>query len=150
MLAGDRRRHATSEGEFSRVRDARNVPKPVQQPRVPIMVGGNGPNVTWRLAARHADELNLDGMTPDEVEAALPTIRQRCEEIGRYPATLKVSVHLWAEDIAEPGQERVDRLGGYQALGVARAIGLIQATATDDEALPRFVDDAKAAGLALG
>ncbi len=42
--------------------NARNVPKPIQQPRVPIMVGGNGPNVTWRLAARHADELNLDGL----------------------------------------------------------------------------------------
>ena len=50
----------------------------VQQPRVPIMVGGNGPNVTWRLAARYADELNLDGMTPAEVRAALPTIRRRC------------------------------------------------------------------------
>jgi hypothetical protein len=33
------------------------------------MVGGNGPNVTWRLAARYADELNLDGMTPTEVRA---------------------------------------------------------------------------------
>jgi len=39
-------------------------PKPLQQPRVPIMVGGNGPNVTWRLAARYADELNLDGLSP--------------------------------------------------------------------------------------
>ena len=64
MLAGDKHQHATFEGEHARVRDARNVPKPIQRPRVPIMVGGNGPNVTWRLAARHADELNLDGMEP--------------------------------------------------------------------------------------
>jgi F420-dependent oxidoreductase-like protein len=74
---------ATHIGEYASVEDAINVPEPVQRPRVPIMVGGNGPNVTWRLAARYADELNLDGMTPDEVAEALPTIRSRCEEIGR-------------------------------------------------------------------
>jgi hypothetical protein len=103
MLAGDKHQHATYEGEHSRVRNARNVPKPIQQPRVPIMVGGNGPNVTWRLAARHADELNLDGMEPEEVGDVLPTIRQRCEEIGRDPATLSVSIHMWAENIGRPG-----------------------------------------------
>ena len=70
------------------------------------MVGGNGPNVTWRLAARFADELNLDGLTPGEVVEALPVIAQRCEEIGRDPATLKVSVHTWYESpgVSTPGQ----------------------------------------------
>src|SRR4051812_23471728 len=149
MLAGDKHQHASYDGEHSHVRDARNIPKPIQQPRVPIMVGGNGPNVTWRLAARHADELNVDGLTPEEVEAALPTIRQRCEEIGRDPSTLRISIHMWAEEIATPGQERVDRLAGYAALGLHRAIGLVQAIANDDDALPSFVADARAAGLEL-
>ena len=54
-----------------------------------------GPNVTWRLAARLADELNLDGLSPAEVAEALPVIRSRCEEIDRDPATLPVSMHLW-------------------------------------------------------
>ena len=127
-----------------------NIPKPIQQPRVPIMVGGNGPNVTWRLAARHADELNLDGMAPEEVADVLPTIRPRCEEIGRDPATLTVSVHMWAESLGRGGQQLVDRLGGYRELGLSRAIGLVKATTTDDEALPRFVEDARAAGLTIG
>ena len=61
------------------------------------MVGGNGPDVTWRLAARFADELNLDGMTPPEVAEALPVIRARCEEIERDPDSLSVSVHTWRE-----------------------------------------------------
>jgi F420-dependent oxidoreductase-like protein len=149
MLQGDKHRHATFAGEHARVTNAINVPKPIQQPRVPIMIGGNGPNVTWRLAARYADELNVDGLEPQEVQAALPTIRQRCEEIGRDPATLTVSVHLWTEDIAAPGQQRVDKLGGYAALGVSRVMGLIKASATDDHALDRFVEDARAAGVAL-
>ena len=114
------------------------------------MVGGNGPNVTWRLAARHADELNLDGMEPEEVADVLPTIRQRCEEIGRDPATLTVSVHMWAESLGRGGQQLVDRLGGYRELGLSRAIGLVKATTTDDEALPRFVEDARAAGVTIG
>ena len=149
MLAGDRHQHATFDGRYGRVSDARNVPKPIQQPRVPIMVGGNGPNVTWRLAARYADELNLDGLTPDETAEALPTIRERCEEIGRDPSTLPVSVHLWGEDVADQGQERVDRLGAYRELGVSRVMTLLRATAREDEALVRLAEDARAAGVAF-
>jgi alkanesulfonate monooxygenase SsuD/methylene tetrahydromethanopterin reductase-like flavin-dependent oxidoreductase (luciferase family) len=40
MLSGDKHEHATFEGRYSSVTDAINVPKPIQQPRVPIMVGG--------------------------------------------------------------------------------------------------------------
>jgi F420-dependent oxidoreductase-like protein len=147
MLAGDRHRHATSEGRHSHVREAINVPKPIQRPRVPIMVGGNGPNVTWRLAARHADELNVDGMTPDEVRDALPVIRGRCEEIGRDPATLRVSVHIWTQDLGRPGPRRVDQLAGYREVGVDRVMGLDKRSATTDEALESLAEDARAAGL---
>ena len=115
-----------------------NVPKPIQRPRVPIMVGGNGPNVTWRLAARHADELNLDGMSPAEVAEAMPVIRARCEEIGRDPATLPVSVHIWWGDLDEAGAARVDLLAGHREAGVSRVMGLVQASATTDEAFTRW------------
>jgi F420-dependent oxidoreductase-like protein len=150
MLAGDKHQHATYEGRYTHVKDARNVPKPIQRPRVPIMVGGNGPNVTWRLAARLADELNVDGLSPAEVAEALPVIRGRCEEIGRDPATLPVSVHLWGEDIAEAGAARADRLAGYRDLGVSRVMGLVRACATTDEALESLIEDARAAGVEIG
>jgi F420-dependent oxidoreductase-like protein len=150
MLAGDKHQHATFEGTYSHVRDAINVPKPIQKPRVPIMVGGNGPNVTWRLAARHADELNLDGMSPADVAEALPVIRSRCEEIDRDPATLPISVHIWGQDIARSGSARVDRLAGFRELGVSRVMGLDRASAKTDEALESLVEDARAAGVDIG
>ena len=149
MLAGDKHQHASFDGEYSSVKNARNVPKPIQQPRVPIMVGGNGPNVTWRLAARFADELNVDGLTPDEVREALPTIRARCEEIDRDPTTLAISVHIWKETASIPGQRRVDLLGGYRELGVDRVMGLDEGSATADEALESFAEDARKAGVEL-
>jgi alkanesulfonate monooxygenase SsuD/methylene tetrahydromethanopterin reductase-like flavin-dependent oxidoreductase (luciferase family) len=147
MLAGDRHEHASFDGEYAQVKNARNVPKPIQQPRVPIMVGGNGPNVTWRLAARFADELNVDGMSPDEVAEALPVIRQRCEEVDRDPATLPVSVHSWWGDYNRAGSERVDRLAAFRELGVSRVMGLLQESAGSDEALESLVQDARAAGV---
>jgi F420-dependent oxidoreductase-like protein len=149
MLEGRRSDHATYEGTYASVRDAINVPKPLQQPRVPIMVGGNGPQVTWRLAARHADELNLDGMTPDELAEALPVIRSRCEEIGRDPDSLRISAHLWKGQ-HPAGQRRVDTLGRFRELGVYRTMELLHESATSDEALERYVEDARASGATLG
>jgi F420-dependent oxidoreductase-like protein len=146
MMSDDR---ATYAGKHLHIDGAINIPKPVQQPRIPIMVGGNGPNVTWRLAARYADELNLDGMTPDEVRDALPTIRARCEEIGRDPDTLSVSVHTWWEQITESGAERADMLAGYREAGVDRVIGLVRDSVDSDEALERWAADARAAGAEL-
>ncbi len=149
MLAGDKHRHATFEGRHSHVRGAINIPKPIQQPRVPIMVGGNGPNVTWRLAARHADELNLDGLTPNEVADALPVIRSRCEEIGRDPATLRVSVFVWSSHMSRTGAARVEMFGRYRELGVDRIMGMELASLRSDGALEAMAEDARTAGLEM-
>lgn len=151
MLEPGKHIHATYEGRYASVRDARNVPKPIQPGGMPIMVGGNGPNVTWRLAARYADELNLDGFSPEEVREALPTIRSRCEEIGRDPASLSVSVHAWwgMPDWREAGTARQQFLADYAALGVSRVIGLLQAFAASDDALESLMTDAREAGVEL-
>lgn len=149
MFDGDRSRHATYDGRYASVHDAVNVPKPIQRPRVPIMVGGNGPNVTWRLAARFADELNLDNMSPAELLGKLPVIHARCEEVNRDPATLRLSALVFWGDAAIPGQPRIDRLGAYRELGLSRVMALLQASADGDEALESFAVDAIAAGCEL-
>jgi F420-dependent oxidoreductase-like protein len=145
MLAPGR---ATYEGGHAHVRDAIHEPKGLQEPRIPIVVGGNGPKVTWRLAARFADELNLDTLTPAEIEAALPIIASRCQEIGREPSTLRVSVHIWgAAGDVRPGAERRQRLRDYASLGLSRAIVQGFAAAADPHALDSLVEDCVAVGF---
>ena len=150
-LEPGRTTHATYEGEYHSVRNAINLPKPIQETGMPIMVGGNGPNVTWRLAARYADELNLDGSSPDEVRDALPVIRSRCEEIGRDPDSLTVSVHVWRElpEWSNPGPARQALMSAYAELGVSRVMGLLHASVAGDDALEELAADARAAGVEL-
>jgi F420-dependent oxidoreductase-like protein len=141
---------ATYVGPTAAVHGAINVPRGVQQPRIPILVGGNGPNRTWRLAARYADELNLDWLSPEDVAAARPVIDSRCEEIARDPGTLRLSVNIGRSESAIEGEPRVDLLGRYADAGVDRVMTLIRASADDDEALERFAQDCVAAGAELG
>src|SRR3954454_1500872 len=52
------------DGRHYQLRDARCEPKGVQQPRVPITIGGGGEKRTLRAVARHAQHWNLAGGTP--------------------------------------------------------------------------------------
>jgi alkanesulfonate monooxygenase SsuD/methylene tetrahydromethanopterin reductase-like flavin-dependent oxidoreductase (luciferase family) len=144
MLAPGR---ATYAGRHASVADAINEPKGLQTPRIPILVGGNGPNRTWRLAARFADELNLDALPPAAVADALPVIRDRCREIERDPASLRVSVHVWGEAAVSPGQARRDRLREYQELGIDRVILQGFAAASDPAVLDQIAEDCLSVGL---
>lgn len=140
---------ATYAGAHAHVIDAIHEPKAFGSP-IPVLIGGNGPKVTWRLAARYADELNLDALPPDDVRDALPVIAERCEEIGRDPATLAVSVHVWGPADAEPGAARQDRVGAYAALGIRRLVLQGFRTVWDQEWLPRLVEDCRVVGLLAG
>ncbi len=141
--------HASYSGPTARVHNAINVPRGLQTPRIPILVGGNGPNRTWRMAARYADELNLDWMSPEETAAARPVIDSRCEEVGRDPRTLRLSVNIGRPQSSPEGAPRIELLRRYADAGVDRVMTLIQACAADDEALARFADDCRAAGAEL-
>jgi alkanesulfonate monooxygenase SsuD/methylene tetrahydromethanopterin reductase-like flavin-dependent oxidoreductase (luciferase family) len=119
------------------------------------MVGGNGPRVTWGLAARYADEVNLDAMAPGRLPEALATIRQRCEEVDRDPATLRISVHLWLRDRAwlqDTGEADLslgELLSRYTELGVYRVMAMVPDVTIDDGALAHFAEIARAVGAEL-
>ncbi|MDG9677103.1 LLM class F420-dependent oxidoreductase [Micromonospora sp. DH14] len=81
--AGERFHH---DGRYYPVRDSPALPKPVQQPRPPILLGGTGPKRTPRLAARYADEFNLPFASVPDTAAQFDRVRAACAEIGRDPA----------------------------------------------------------------
>lgn len=65
----------TAVGDHYRLRGARLSPRPVQQPRPPILLGGGGPRML-RIAAREAD---IVGFVPQFSAAGRPIIRQATE-----------------------------------------------------------------------
>ncbi len=139
---------ATYAGTYADIKEAINEPKPLQRPRPPIMVGGNGREVTWRLAARFADELNLDATPPDELPEALEVVAARCTEIGRDPASLPVSVHIWWEHL-DAAESRSALIAAYREAGASRVMTLIRSAAMDPDELDRFREDCEAAGAEL-
>lgn len=82
---GERFSHA---GAVWPVTDSLALPKPVQSPRPPVLIGGVGKRRTPELAARYADEFNLPFV--DEAKAAIQfgRVRAACEAIGRNPDDL--------------------------------------------------------------
>jgi alkanesulfonate monooxygenase SsuD/methylene tetrahydromethanopterin reductase-like flavin-dependent oxidoreductase (luciferase family) len=55
------------------------------------MIGGSGEKKTIPLAARYFDHLNIIAGF-DELARKVGVVRDRCEDIGRDPATLETSV----------------------------------------------------------
>ncbi len=140
---------ATFSGRFASVRGAINEPKGLQSPRIPIIVGGNGPNVTFRYAARFADELNLVFQSPEQVAETLPVVRQRCEEEGRDPATLRVSLYARDDDVRAPGAARVEYVARLQELGLFRLVAFPTRWGPTTETQAAFAEDCRAAGLEM-
>lgn len=70
------------------------LPKPVQKPRPPILIGGHGPTRTPRLAAKFADEFNVPFASYDVSHTQFDRVNEACEVIGRDPASLLRSVAL--------------------------------------------------------
>ena len=80
----------TFSGAHARVEDVANAPRTGGGDHIRLLVAGHGRNVTFPLAARYADEINIDAAV-DEMADAIGAVRGRCDEIGRDPATLRMA-----------------------------------------------------------
>jgi F420-dependent oxidoreductase-like protein len=140
---------STFTGRFAHVRGAINVPQGVQQPRIPIIVGGNGREKTAGYAIRFADELNFVFIDPDDIAERMTDVRRRCEEEGRDPATLRFSLYERDERMRDAGQARVDRLGRFVEIGLDRLVAFPTRFSPTLEAQAAFAQDCRAAGISL-
>jgi F420-dependent oxidoreductase-like protein len=70
------------------------LPKPVQSPRPPIIVGGHGRKLTPRLAARFADEFNVPFDSYDVCKSQFELVSDACDAIDRDPGSMVRSAAL--------------------------------------------------------
>jgi F420-dependent oxidoreductase-like protein len=113
LLDGER---VTHEGRFYRMTDAVCEPRPIQA-HLPILIGGSGPRKTLRTTALRGDAWNTAG-TIDEVRASVETLRRHCEDVGRDPASIQMTVSfptVIRDDVAA-AERRWGELRAYNGL----------------------------------
>jgi alkanesulfonate monooxygenase SsuD/methylene tetrahydromethanopterin reductase-like flavin-dependent oxidoreductase (luciferase family) len=99
LMAAER---TTYSGRHYRLDDAPLAPRPIQTPRIPILIAAHRPRML-RIAARHADQWDtfaeMPGTATDGVTSGLAervrALDEGCLAIGRDPAEIRRST--WAE-----------------------------------------------------
>jgi alkanesulfonate monooxygenase SsuD/methylene tetrahydromethanopterin reductase-like flavin-dependent oxidoreductase (luciferase family) len=134
------------------------VQRPVQQPRVPILVAAQGPK-SIRVAARRADIWNSIGGQPivgDRLtrKAAVAAVRrhvelfeQACAEFGRDPRSVRRSVLCWRAGATESEAALSDWVSRHRELGFDEFIFFLTEDAEKDAILERFVADQRGSSI---
>ena len=135
----------TFHGRYFHVEDAILEPKPVQKPRPPVLIAGEGEQMTLRAVARLADACNLVGGDTGKIEIAdvkhkFGVLRRHCDAARRDYDTIETTlIQPWLlardgaaaaakrERLATRGplrgfigtvSEAIDLIGQYQDAGV--------------------------------
>jgi F420-dependent oxidoreductase-like protein len=118
--------HPSFAGKHYTLEKAPYAPGNVQQPRPPIVIGGQGRQWIVPLVARYADGWNaVSGVTPDGIRERRTIIESECRRIGRSPCPTDTSVLLPLVAITRiPLAGPAVRLGARAVVGkeTARAI----------------------------
>ncbi|HEY5111454.1 MAG TPA: LLM class F420-dependent oxidoreductase [Acidimicrobiales bacterium] len=132
-------------GKHYSLTDSPALPKPVQSPRPPIIIGGHGQKTTPRLAAKFADEFNVPFAPFDVSKSQFELVDGACAKIGRDPESMIRSValvtccgqsqtelgrraskigrevsELSKNGLAGSPQEIVEKIATYRDIGVSR------------------------------
>jgi alkanesulfonate monooxygenase SsuD/methylene tetrahydromethanopterin reductase-like flavin-dependent oxidoreductase (luciferase family) len=127
-------------GTYYAVRESPALPKPVQRPRPPVVIGGHGASRTPKLAARYAQEFNLPFGSVADFTQQRDRVRAACDAVDRDTATMTFSVALVA--CCGTDEAEIER----RAANIGREVGELRANGaagTPDEVvatLRRYAD----------
>jgi len=76
------------QGRCYQLEDSPALPKPVQRPRPPVIVGGLGKRRTPALAARYADEFNVGFAPIGDFRTLVGAVVAACERVERDPSSM--------------------------------------------------------------
>jgi F420-dependent oxidoreductase-like protein len=79
------------DGAHYQLRDSPALPKPVQRPGPPVIVGGGGAVRTPRLAARFGSEFNMPFSSLADTRAQFGRVLEACRSAGRDPSSMVLS-----------------------------------------------------------
>ncbi len=132
LFSGER---VSYDGRRVSLADAQLLPRPVQDPRPPIWVGGTGPRRTLPLAARYADVWHAFG-TPKSLAEASRRVDELATEAGRNPSDILRAGSLSLDDL-DKARTHVE---GWRAAGFGYLVcGWPEAGAAQVEAFAREV-----------
>ena len=94
------------EGTHYRLEACPSLPKPVQDPHPPLIVGGDAGPRSTALAARWADEYNVVYSDPATVREQRGRVRAACTAIGRDPDEVRFSLMTRSVIGADDGEVR--------------------------------------------
>ena len=141
LLAGER---VTANGDHYQIADAAVSPRPVQQPRPPILVAGSGRQML-RLAAREADIVAL-GLPPDApLDVAAERIAWLREAAGERFGQLELNVNLMA--VGDQVPRFVSSQLGLSAEALARKGAVSALTGTTDAQCEQLLERRRMLGI---
>ncbi len=115
---------ADFDGTFYHLEGAKALPKPLQKPHPPIVIGGTGEKRTLRIAAMWADQWNLPGGDPGMLRHKVEVLHQHCADVGRDPAEIEVSTKIKAD--GDPGA-LADLVGQFREAGADHIVAMFEA-----------------------
>ncbi len=108
------------DGKHYRGVNSPGLPKPVQQPHPPIIIGGAGSKRTPRLAAKYADEFNVPFHSVPDFTKSIGRVKKACEEHGRDPGSIVFSAAVNVDIRANSADKVVDELSQFKEAGAER------------------------------
>jgi alkanesulfonate monooxygenase SsuD/methylene tetrahydromethanopterin reductase-like flavin-dependent oxidoreductase (luciferase family) len=121
--------------------DAPFLPRTVQKPHPPLLIGGQGPKLILPGIARHANiwHLRVREIEPEQVQKLCTTFDDVCRKIGRNPAEIEKAISLRSAQLSGPTDELRRQIHTLSGIGIRHFT--ISLAPEDRQYLSRFATE---------